>query len=62
MANIGNSRKVAETFILISISADFRVIFDATDVQKLNITLFRSFTDGKKNYDMHLSAKFANFA
>ncbi len=29
---------------------------------KLNITLFRSFTNGEKNSDMHLSAKFANFA
>ncbi len=34
----------------------------ATDVQKPNIMLFQSFTNGKTNYDMHFSAKFANFA
>ncbi len=35
---------------------------NATDVQKPNMMLFRSFTNGEMNYDMHFSAKFANFA
>ncbi len=62
MTYIGNSRKAAEKVMSISVAAEFRGLSNATDVQKPNIMLFRSFTNGAMNYDMHFSARFANFA